>query len=444
MLRSQRQGLLFPFIMVTTLFFLWGFCHSMLDVLNRHFQGALDLTLGQSGFIQSASYLAYFLMAMPAALIAKRFGYKGGILTGLGLVAIGAILFIPCALVFKSFLPFLIALFILFSGLTFLETTANPYVTVLGPRETAASRLVLSQSFNGVGWTVGPLVGGLLILSSGATTEGHTAHGGDLSSLVMPYSVLAVFVIVVAAVFTKLKLPDISGDVDHHITSESGKLMAEKPIMQHFHFIAGVLAQFCYVGAQCAIFAFAINYFIDNKGLSSDKDAALLLSVGMALFTVGRFLGAALLRVIAPPLLLGIYAVVNIVFMGLVIPNVHNLSYVALLGSFFFMSIMFPTIFSISLQNLGDKTKIGASWLVMSIIGGAITPPIMGWIVSVDPKIFKDTTKTATELAELHTRFSSELGWSFIVPLVLFGYIAAYGFLYPRLLNHVKRSAARS
>jgi len=289
--------------------------------------------------------------------------------------------------------------------------------------------------------------------------------------LVKPYAFLAGAVFCVAMVFYFTKLPEISGSFDAHgapIDDAEASAGPEKPLSSQLHFIGGVLAEFCYVGAQCAIFAFAINYFSDNvrnvgassvasgivsclKGIIgffhgntdvivnahnglTDKGAAYFLSFSFFLFTIGRFTGAAILRVIAPPILLAVYAAVNILLMVFIMQNRPDASFIALILSFFFMSIMFPTIFSISLHKLGGKTKTGASWLVMSIIGGAITPPLMGKLVSVQPKTLHDITIPADELAKLHASYSHEMGFSFIVPMVLFGYLMIYGLAYSKLL----------
>jgi FHS family L-fucose permease-like MFS transporter len=359
---------LFPFILVTSLFFLWGFAYGLLDVLNKHFQEALNITKGRSTLLQAAYFGAYFLMALPAGMIMKKYGYKSGIIIGLLLYTAGAFLFYPAANI-KSFEFFLFALFVIACGLTCLETAANPYITVLGPAKTSEFRLNLSQSFNGVGSLVGPIIAAELFFS-----EKNANSPNDLSNVQSVYLIIGAVVLAIAFLFIRTKLPEIKEEV-------SGKSnQSTVALFSHSHFVWSVIAQFFYVAAQVGIGALFINYATEYWQGTSNQDASYLLSICLLLFTAGRFAGTALMRTISPRVLLAIYSIVNVLLCAIVILFPGMIAVFALMGVFFFMSIMFPTIFALGVKNLGDQTKKASSFIIMSIVGGAIVPPIMGMI----------------------------------------------------------------
>lgn len=361
---AQRYRL--AFILVTCLFFLWGFSYGLLDVLNKHFQEALDITRARSALLQAAYFGAYFLMALPAAALMERHGYKTGILLGLGLFACGALLFIPAtrAGVFEYFL---FALFVIACGLACLETAANPYATVLGPAESSERRLNLAQSFNGLGTFIAPFIGGKLFFDASATGISGS-HGVQLI-----YVATAIVVIVIAILIWRTRMPEVSGEA-----STVAAPISHTPLFSQPHFVFAVVAQFFYVAAQVGAGAFFINYAVDHiPGLSS-KDAAYLLAVALGCFLAGRFLTTALMGVIPAARLLSVYAVINILLCGVVIAGMGKISVVALIAVFFFMSMMFPTIFALGIKGLGAQTKRGASFIIMAIVGGAIVPWFMG------------------------------------------------------------------
>lgn len=365
---EQRYAL--PLVMVTTLFFMWGLAISMLDVLNKHFQDVLQVTKGQSGLVQFAVYGAYFLMALPAGRFMNRYGYKRGILLGLSLYAIGAFLFYPAAQV-ATFGFFLASLFVIGCGLAIIETAANPYVTVLGKPEGAAFRLNLAQSFNGLGVILGPLIGGLVLFA------GETGNS-DLHSVQQPYLVIGCVVMALFIVFSFVKLPEINPDEDHPATTQPGLEDQPKKLFQQPHFVNGLIAQFFYIGAQAGVWGFFINYVVDEVPGMSNQNAAFYLSAAMILYTIGRFLGTALLRRVAPAKLLAIYAMVAILSLVVVLLNLGVISIYALMINCFSMSIMFPTIFALGIKGLGRETKKAGSFMIMSIVGGALIPPLMG------------------------------------------------------------------
>lgn len=377
-----------PFVLVTSLFFLWGFAHSILDVLNKHFQETLHINKTQSAFIQMVLYGGYFLMALPAGRIISRFGYRAGVLSGLCLYGIGALLFIPGSMLL-SFPFFLFSLFVIGCGLTCLETAANPYVTVLGSPQDAERRINLAQSLNGLGWIVGPLVGGLFLFS-GSSSEADIAT---------PYTIIGVAVLLVAVLFSFVKLPDVQAASSVEVADES-----DRGLWSHRHFVFGLGALFLYVAAQTGINSFFINYVVE-EGDVTNAVAALMLSFGrMGFFLCGRISGFLLMKRIRPEKLLIGCALGAIFAMSLVIfvrgvPGMGAIMVCSLCES-----IMFPTIFAFALRGLGRHTKTASSYLIMCIVGGAVAPVLMGMIA--------DTWCMA---------------WGFLVPLCCFVYIAAYG-----------------
>jgi FHS family L-fucose permease-like MFS transporter len=416
-----------PFLLVTSLFLLWGFCNGLIDVMDKHFQNTLHVNKAESTLVQFANYMGYFLMALPAGLLARRFGYRRGIIIGLGLMAVGALWFIP-AIHINQFWAFLLGLFVLATGLTILETIANPYATVLGPPEMGAARINLAQSANGVGWILGPLVGGQFIFS--ATGAGSTAAGNG--ALYIPYLGVAIAVGVLAIIFTFSSLPEIRPEDDYHL-DDSEATGERRSIWSHPHFTLAVVAQFFYVAAQTGVFSFFINY-LDSEappftarlqgflpadwsyaqaGLHhiSELGASKLLGIGgFGLFLLGRFVGSAILRRSRAHSTLAVFAVVNVALMVLILGHWGWISVAALFGSFFFMSIMFPTIFALGIHGLGERTKQASSYIVMAIVGGAVVPMLMGWI------------------GDHHGMTAG-----FLVPLGCFAVVAAYGLSWTRL-----------
>jgi FHS family L-fucose permease-like MFS transporter len=386
-------GFLVPFILVTSLFFLWGFAHSLLDVLNKHFQEILGITKAKSGWVQAALYGGYFVMAIPAGLIMTRFGYKKGIIFGLLLYAVGAFMFMPAASI-QTFEFTLLCLFIIACGLTCLETAANPFSTVLGPKATSEQRLNLSQSFNGLGWIMGPAIGGIFIFGGDGTETNKFA------SMTLPYMIIGTMVLLVAILFMVTKLPEIhEGEYDDH--GDKGKY---RDLLKFPHFKFAVVTQFLYVAAQTGINSFFINYITETMPQFSNEKAAYLLSLGFVFFMVGRFSGSMLMSWFKPNQMLALYAVINVFAMVFVVLGLGWLSIIALYLTYFCMSIMFPTIFALGIKDLGGLTKKGSSFLIMTIVGGAICPIFMGWIA--------DVSKMAT---------------GFIVPLLCFTVIFVFG-----------------
>ena len=359
-----------PFVLITSLFLLWGFAHGLLDVLNKHFQGVFTMSKAESGLVQFSTYIAYFLMALPAGAFMRRYGYRRGIILGLSLFAAGAFGFIPAAFLHAS-TPFLLALFVIACGLCILETAANPYVTVLGPSEGAAQRLNLSQSFNGLGWILGPFVGGLLIFG---------APEGDALALAKPYILVGSVVLVVALLFFFTRLPEVKSEAEE----ETAALAPERGVSlwRQGQFVRSVVAQVCYCAAQTGIFSFFINYVTEADPSISNLQASRILAFGgMALFMMGRLTGSVTMRWLAPRRLLATYALLSALCMALVIVSWGTLSLYALYLSFFFMSIMFPTIFALGLEGVGaDNTKKASSFIVMGVAGGAFSPMLMGYI----------------------------------------------------------------
>jgi MFS transporter, FHS family, L-fucose permease len=394
LVRLNNTSYLIPFILVTSLFFLWGFAHSLLDVLNKHFQEILGITKSRSGWVQAALYGGYAVMAIPAGLIMNRFGYKKGIISGLLLYAAGAFLFFPATYI-QTFEFTLLCLFVIACGLTLLETAANPYSSLLGPPERAEQRLNFSQSFNGLGWIIGPTVGGFLIFGASAD---HNAN--KFASMAVPYMIIGVLVLLVALLFYLTKLPDIhEGEYNSH--GEKGKY---KDLLKFRHFKFAVIAQFLYVAAQTGVNSFFINYVTETKPEISNERAAYLLSLGFIFFMSGRFLGTLFMKWFKPHRMLAVYATINVIAMMAVMAGLGWMSIIAIYVCYFCMSIMFPTIFALGIKNLGGLTKKGSSLLVMMVAGGAVCPVFMGWIAD-----------------------TSSMAIGFIVPLVCFAFIVFFG-----------------
>ncbi|MEI7947695.1 MAG: MFS transporter [bacterium] len=421
---------LVTFLMVCALFCLSGLCNGMIDVLNKHFQNSLQVTKAQSAFVQGVWYGGYFLLALPAGLFARKFGYRFGILLGLSIIVTGCLCFVPVTQVTGTqavvFCFFLAALGLVSSGFTFIETIANPYATVLGHPDAAVARINLAQSCNAVGWIFGPILGGSFVLSK--TAEANTSN----TSLYMPYLIVAGIVTLLILAFIKAPVPEMHAPVDAHAASETGE--TQRPLHHELHFICAIVSQFLYCAAQIGIFSFFINYVKDPAYMPAlpawladvlpanmkylqagtwhitEYCASAMLSGAFILFTVGRFSGSALLRFAPAHRVLACYALANVVLMTLVFAGLGWASVIALVLSFFFMSIMYPTHFALAIHGLGERTKVGSSWMVTAIVGGAIMPMFMGWIAD---------------------QWSMQTG--FLMPLVCFIFIALYGIFWPRL-----------
>ena len=416
---------LFTFFIISTLFLLWGTCNGMIDVMDKHFQYYLHLTKAQSAWVQFAHYLGYLLMSLPASWLARKLGYKGGIISGLLLVSLGGFWFIPATHI-SAFWAFLLGVCIIAMGLTVLETVANPYTTVLGPKKYAATRINFAQSFNGVGWILGPIIGGAFFYS----TEGASVAQGQLY---IPYVAVAMIVLVMAVVFYLSDVPDLNTEDEYHLV-ESAEHGIKHSIWSHPHFSGAVAAQFVYVAAQAGIFSFFINYMVEetpslSRSLAdswfftdrtmlrngeyfvSEKGATFLLgTIAFPLFLLGRATGAAIMRRIRANRVLGTYAVINVFVCGVVVMRLGWVSVAAVFLSFLFMSIMFPTIFSLGIYGLGVQAKKASGYIVMAIIGGALMPKIMGY------------------LGDLYN-----MSVGFLMPMSCFVVIALYGFLWPKL-----------
>ncbi len=539
---DDGKNLVVTFTLVSSLFLLWGFCNGMIDVMDKHFQDELHLTLSQSAWVQFAHYLGYFLMSLPAGWLATKLGYKGGIIAGLLMVAVGGLWFIPATKI-AAFWAFLLGVCVIASGLTFLETVANPYTTVLGPPEFAATRINLAQSCNGIGWILGPIAGSMFFYSTDATGKSTGAV-----TLWIPYAGVAVVVVLLAAIFFKAEVPDIKTEDDYHLDDSTPGV--SHSIWKHPHFSMAVVAQFFYVAAQAGIFSFLINYmtseipslpeslrsgytqkfvatktaitagdiqdlpglatklqertdpvsaFIaadlgastsnslaayrpasgDSKALRiilaqdlngvvkkaalytperfagvtlsektkavlaedastrntayfnrlllqdayskqltfkdgilsfSDKGASLLASAGFVCFLIGRFTGAGLLKKYSAHKMLGLYGVMNVLMCLLVFFKLGWFSVVCVFLSYFFMSIMFPTIFALGIFGLGVRAKRASAYIVMAIMGGALLPKVMGAVAD-----------------------NYDMSRGFIVPMVCFAIIAFYGYNWPKL-----------
>jgi MFS transporter, FHS family, L-fucose permease len=383
-MNQTRNSFLFAFILVTSLFFLWAFLHNTNGILIPHLKKALQLSDTRSSFIDLAVYFGYFSIAIPAGFVMHKYGYKSGIILGLLLFALGAFLFIPAASS-RSFILFLMALFIQAAGATFLETVANPYVTVLGPKETSERRLNFAQSFNGVGAVVAPIIGGTFILSGiEFTKEELSAMSPDklnayllseASTVKIPYLIIGGVVLLVAILFILVKLPKVkeSDAADAH-TGFSFK------VLRHNHVRSAVIAQLFYVGAQVGVASFFVRFSKEVMDLPEKQAAFRWGYIAMAGFMVGRFVGTYLMKFIKPQTLLLTYAVINIFLLTLAITTHGEFAVYAITAAPFFMSIMFPTIFALGIKELGEETKMASSLLVMSIVGGAMAPLLMGGI----------------------------------------------------------------
>ncbi len=403
-------GQLLPFFLVTTLFFLWGIPNNLNDVLIRQFMKSFAITRFEAGLVQSAFYMGYFLLAMPSALLMNRFGYKTGILTGLSLFGIGAFLFWPAAVVGQYWF-FLLALFVIASGLSFLETASNPFIAQLGSPQSSERRLNFSQAFNPIGSITGVLIGTVFIFSG---VELNPAQIESLQSqqlydaylrserlrVVKPYLVLGVVALCWAFLILRTKFPDIQSE--HESEENQGRF---RNLLRYPHFLLAVVAQFAYVGAQVGTWSYFIQYVQDYTH-EPEKVAGYFLTGTLAAFGVGRFISAYVMRFVAPNKMLGAYALVNVFLLTVAVASPGWAGLWAVFLTSFFMSLMFPTIFALGLKRLGANAKLGSSLLVMAIVGGAVLTPMMGLISEV---------------------FSS-IALAYLVPLAAYVLVAAYAF----------------
>jgi len=371
-------------------------------VLNAHFQTVLKISKAKSGLIQFSVYMAYFTMALPAGYFMRRFGYKKGIILGLLLFSIGAYIIVPASIL-QSYYLFLGGLFILGCGLATLETAANPYTTKLGDKESAERRINFSQSFNGLAWIFGPIFATFFILGG---SEGKPSDG--LNSMIAPYAGIGTVVLIIAILYMFVKLPEITEeDVDMaHGVNSSGQSAPAKSLFKTKHLILGVIAQFCYVAAQTGVFSFFVNFLIAKEqhlDISKSTAGYLLGFGGMSLFFIGRLSGSWFMQYFKPTKILAFYSLMCVLLLPIVSAGLGIASVVALFLIFFFMSIMFPTIFALAIKDLGPQTKKGSSFVIMSIVGGAVFPMFMGWIADM---------------------WSMSIG--FLVPIPLFAFILYY------------------
>ena len=354
-----------PFALITSLFFLWGFARAILDVLNKHFQNALDISLTQSSLIQVTTYLGYFLTAIPAGWFINRQGYRRGVVFGLALFALGSLMFIPGAAI-GTFYAFLLPLFIIGCGLVFLETAANPYASELGDKATASSRLNFSQSFNGLGCLFATYVVGQFLFNG-------SNEGGDV---VVPYTLLGILVMVIAVVFSRVHLPEIKHEETEEDRIKDTGIM--KLFKHHPMFVFGLFSLLAYEIAEISINSYFIN-FVTGQGWMDDNSASMVLTVALGFFMVGRFLGSWIMRRIPAERMLMYCSLGSVSCLGVVLLDIGHWSMYALIANYLFEAIMFPTIFSLSLQGLGNLTKSASSLLMMTPIGGCFFL-LMGYV----------------------------------------------------------------
>lgn len=417
-----------PFVLVTSLFFLWGIPNNLNDILIKQFMTSFQITRLQAGLVQSAFYLGYFCLAMPAAFLMRRFGYKAGLVTGLFLFGSGAFLFWPAAIV-GSYGFFLFALFVIASGLSFLETGSNTFIAVLGDPRSSEQRLNLSQSFNPLGSITGALIGTVFIFSGielSTQQIGALKAQGTLAAylksetlrVVHPYIVLGVVVWVMAILILRTKFPQIKEEAEKKDSRDKGKL---SDLLHYPHFLQGVSAQFFYVGAQVGTWSFLIQYIQDYTH-QPEKVAGYLLTGSLVAFGVGRFVATYLMKFFRPNRLMGVYGIVNIalVAVGVLFPGWVGVG--AMFLTSFFMSLMFPTIYALGIKGLGANTKLGGSFIVMAIVGGAAAPPAMGLLYEL-----------------WHS-----MAIAMVVPLVCYAVVAHYAYYGSRMRVSPIQSAAVS
>lgn len=380
-----------PFVLITTLFFLWGFARAILDVLNKHFQDELHISITQSSLIQVTTYLGYFLMAIPAGMFINRYGYRRGVVFGLVVFGLGALSFIP-GMQAGTFNAFLVSLFVIGCGLVFLETAANPYATELGPEETASSRLNLSQTFNGMGCFMATFIVGQYLFRTDGTS-------GNVS---VPYMVMGIIVLAVAVIFSFVDLPEIHEDKEDDGVSALPFSSRLKALFQHRCFVFGLIALLAYEVAEISINSYFVN-FVTGEGWMDKNRASIIISFALVIFMVGRFVSSWIMRTVKAEVLLCFCAVMTMLCMLIVILDLGRISVYALVLNYLFEAMMFPTIFSLSLRSLGQLTKSASSLLMMTPVGGC------GFMLM---GLMADKTGSMT--------------WPFIIPLIGYGIVMAF------------------
>jgi len=401
-----------PFVLVTALFLFWGIPSNMNDILIRQFMKSFEITRLKAGLIQSAFYMGYFLLAVPAALVMRRFGYKTGLVTGLFLYSAGTFLFWPAALG-RQYGFFLFALFVIASGASFLETGANSFIAVLGDPRTSERRLNFSQAFNPVGAVSGVLAGTIFIFSGIELNKQQVAAlklagtyeaylRGETLRVVVPYLVLGSVIFLWALLILKTKFPKLADEAEPHAKRQHGQA---RDLLHYRHFVLGVIAQFLYVGAQVGTWSYYIQYIQDYTH-RPEKIAGYLLTGTLVAFGAGRFTATYLMKYIQPTRLMGAYGIINtaLVAVAVLLPGWPGVG--ALFMTSFFMSLMFPTIFALGIKELGPRTKLGGSIIIMSIIGGACAPPTMAGIFQL----------------------THSMALAMLVPLVCYVFITHYAF----------------
>jgi FHS family L-fucose permease-like MFS transporter len=409
--RLIPHGMGLQFFLVAGLFFLWGVPNNLNDVLIRQFMTSFAISRFQAGLVQSAFYMGYFLLAAPAALLMRRFGYKMGFVTGLLLFGTGAFLFWPAALVGRySF--FLFALFVIASGLSFLETASNPFAAQMGDPESAARRLNFAQAFNPLGAICGVLIGTVFIFSGIELNPQQIAHMQALHTyhaylryetmrVVAPYLVIGLIAFFWAFLIARTKFPAIAGE--HEGAHENHGSFKE--LLRYPHFLLAIIAQFLYVGAQVGTWSYFIQY-VENSTHQPEKVAGFLLTGTLVAFGVGRFVSSALMRYVDPHRLMGVYGLVNIALLAVGIEFPGWIGLWAIFATSFFMSVMYPTIFALGIRGLGRNTKIGGSLIVMGIVGGGVLTPAMGLI----------------------SEWSQSIAIAYVIPLLAYVGVALYSF----------------
>lgn len=385
---SKKRNYSFPLILITTLFFFWGFIHNLDPILIKHLRSAFQLNHFQASLVDSSVFAAYFLLAIPAGLLIQKYGYKTGILVGLFFFAAGCFMFVPAANTI-SYPFFLGALFILSCGLAILETAANPYITILGAQENATQRLNFAQSFNGLAASIAPVVGGIFILSDEPKSQSEIAALNQAAKLAYiqaetslvkgPYIILGIIILLVIFLFLIVKLPDVTEQ-----NEKSNKNFLQVLGVKNVGW--SVLAQFFYIGAQIYIFSFLLVFAEDAINMKG-QEAKYYAGVAGFLFMIGRFAGTFLMKYVSPQKLLMIYSIISIILSIWVVAGSGISTLYALVALTFFMSIMFPTIFALGIEGAGSDTKPASSLLIMSIVGGAVIPPLASKITDISGNI---------------------------------------------------------
>jgi len=411
--RLFPTGNILPFILVTALFMFWGIAVNLNDVLIKQFMKSFELSRLAAGFVQTFFFFGYFALAMPAAFVMKKYNYKTGLVIGLFLYAFGTLLFWPAAIIGK-YVFFLLALFVVASGLAFLETGANPFIATLGDPRTSEQRLNFSQSFNPLGAITGVLIGTLFIFSGIEHSEPEIATmkaageydaylQSEIMRIVKPYLIIGAVMVVWAFILIRTKFPKSADEQEKVGNASKGRF---RDLSKYPHFIRGIIAQFFYVGAQVGTWSFFIQYMQDYTG-EPEKVAGYFLTGSLVAFGVGRFTATFLMKYFQPQKLMGIYGIINVILVGIGVVYPGWVGLWAVFFTSFFMSLMFPTIFALGIKGLGPNTKLGGSMIIMAIIGGAALTPIMGLI--------SDRT--------------GSMALAMLVPLICYIYITYYAFV---------------